>query len=143
MAEDLRDVTLKLHFEAREKFAYYLLGLCLAILGFSVQFSEPARADIFPSFVFYSWTSFIASLLAGVWWQRLWIRLLKRLHSDLTRYLKSDPEEGQKDASRTGLEEEIGNLYKKLQIAESAQLGAFVLGLVLYATYKVCNFYGT
>lgn len=52
MAEDLRDITLKIHFEAQVKFCYYLLGLAVALLGLSVQFTLPSSSDAYPVLVF-------------------------------------------------------------------------------------------
>ena len=134
MAEDLRDMTLKLHFEAQVKFCYYLLGLAAALLGLSVQFATPSSTDVYPILVFISWCALIVSIFAGIKWQQLWIKYTAELHSGLVNLHKKNEDT---DLNNT----EHSDISIKMFISEIIQAGMLIIGLVLFGVFKVVNFY--
>jgi len=134
MAEDLLDMTLKLHFEAQVKFCYYLLGLTTALLGFSIQFTSPSGTDLVPSLVFLSWLTLVISLIAGIRWQQQWINFTGEMHSGLVNRRNHNNTE----ADTKEMKNETSS---KLLFAEIIQVSSFIIGLILFAVYKVVNYY--
>lgn len=121
MAEDLRDVTLKLHFEAQVKFCYYLLGLTTALLGLSIQFTAPTNTDLYPILVFLSWLALVISLISGVSWQQQWINWTGEMHSGLVNLDKED--KAVEDSAKYFKED--NKTMDNLMLAERIQVGFF------------------
>jgi hypothetical protein len=137
MAEDLRDMTLKLHFEAQVKFCYYLISLTTALLGLSIQFTAPTNTELYPSLVFLSWLALVISLISGLSWQQQWINWTREMHSGLVNLSKENKEV--EDSAKSCIED--NKTIDNLILAERIQVGFLITGLVLFATYKMVNFY--
>lgn len=138
MAEDLLDLTLKISFEAKIKLSYYILGLTAAILALSIQFIIPLKTDLYPHLVFFAWVLLIFSLLAGIWWQKLWIDWVEGIHSGLLKLRGTKDKKKPKDINN---DRNINTLNTKLWMAESSQLLLLVLGLSTLVLFKIINFY--
>ena len=117
--------------ETELKFDYFIVGSTLAILAFSIQYTQHSNLLCLKWLIVFSWTSFLLSFLAGLW--RLESIVVGRARDvDLAEHAGVEPPEEWKKCGRE-LNRHILWIYRLQKIL-------LIFGLTTYALFHIVNF---
>ena len=117
--------------ETQSKFDYFVVGSTLAILAFSIQYTQHSNLDCIEWLIVFSWTNFLLSFLIGLW--RLESLVLIR-GRDVDREVNVGIEPPKEWV------EYNEKLSKNVLWAYRFQKTLLVLGLTAYALFHIVNF---
>jgi hypothetical protein len=146
MGEDKRFDMMKTFKERQDKFMYYLIGLNVALIGFSISKSFEIKIKAFQSIFFgiaiFCWSVSIA--IAFSWILNQFRSMVKNMDSlDLINghYDKNQISEIEKNKQLNTNYKELMNISKKGESKMKSTLFCFLGGVVFYMLWGVFHYF--
>jgi hypothetical protein len=130
ISKDYNEVFQRYH-ETTTKFDYFVAGITLAVLSFSVQATQHANLVYSRWLIVGSWVSFLASFIAGLWRMESSVEVRSR-----------DVEVSSHDGEHPPREwiDHNSKLERGILFAYRTQKATLIIGLALYASFHILNY---
>lgn len=127
--------------DRQDKFVYYVMGLNVAAIGFTISKTFEIKIEIDHMYILVALLSWLSSILFGFYW------INTQFNAMIQNILVFDAEEGHLDGKRISEEnieytkdllyKDIQKKSEKAKMAYGIMLYLFILGIVLFIFWRI------